>query len=51
MATRCRIHSVGEALGSAFLHVTGMGPASRNVEADEAQLDALDGTLLTGPRP
>ncbi len=40
-------HSVGEALGSAFLHVTGIGARISKREADEAQLDALDGTLLT----
>ena len=40
-------HSPAEALGSAFLHVTGIGSRIAKREADEEQLDALDDKMLT----
>ena len=40
-------HAAAEALGSGFLHVTGIGSRLSRREVDEEQLDAVDGKLLT----
>jgi len=40
-------HPLEESVGSAFLHVTGIGSRLAKREADEARLDALDQQMLT----
>lgn len=40
-------HSLAESVGSELLHVTGIGSRLARRAADEAQLDALDATMLT----
>jgi len=39
-------HPLEESVGSAFLHVTGIGSRLARRDADEAQLDALDSQML-----
>jgi hypothetical protein len=39
-------HSPAESLGSAFLHVTGIGSRLAKREADQEQLDSIDDTML-----
>ncbi len=40
-------HPLEESVGSAFLHVTGIGSRLARRDADEARLDALDEQMLT----
>jgi hypothetical protein len=42
-----QLSDVAESIGSGFLHVTGIGSRLARRSADQAQLDAIDDTMLT----